>query len=364
MDDSTLLAYSGLQTAAGLLGGVASANLKYKQSRKLMAYQAELNQQAIDKQNEYNLPVNVYQRQMEGLSANGLNPNLVYGSGISGTGQQQGHAESGLGQPGQADFDKAIMAQDLALKRAQIANIEADTNLKKENAETQESVRNRNNADAGYKTYLETWNYATWDLRENTIKLQNAIHEKQYDLIGYYMRNLESTINQRDQITEQTIQTMAQARAMQLKQFELDKKNLEALWKHWKNQDAIGYKNACAMLVSAIAAQESAKASQMQGRAALMNASTQQGYLKIAREKFDKMSDLEQSQLYNKVLNDIAYRKGYLNYLSPFMEGRITLMDSQQNMNQQRTLNMQQQYDLVMPNMFMDFMKFGNDMMP
>lgn len=37
-------------------------------------------------QNEYNLPVNQYQRQLEGLTVNGLNPNLVYGSSSSVTG--------------------------------------------------------------------------------------------------------------------------------------------------------------------------------------------------------------------------------------------------------------------------------------
>lgn len=355
MDDTTLLAYNGLQTSAGILGSFASANLNYKNSRKLMKYQFDLNQQAIDAQNAYNLP----SAQMQRLSDAGLNPNLVYGNG-SVVGNTSDAAKTGLGQPGQAHFEDVIMKNNLALQRAQIANIEADTELKHENALTQGSVREKNTQQSEYLKYFTNWNYATWDLREQTIQLQNAVSKRQYGLIGYYMQNLQSTIQQRDQITEQTVQTMAQARTVQLKQLELNEKNLEQQWKHWKNQDSIGFQNARSMMVSALAAQ-------MQGSAALQNAGTnaynaktQRGYLDLARERFDKMSDLEQSKLYQQVLNDIAYRDGYLNYLAPFMENRILLMDSQYDSNRQRLQNMQQQYDLGIPGIALDFMNFGN----
>lgn len=55
-------------------------------SREMSEWQWQHNLQAWNMQNEYNLPSNQYARQLEGLRVNGLNPNLVYGSGSSVTG--------------------------------------------------------------------------------------------------------------------------------------------------------------------------------------------------------------------------------------------------------------------------------------
>lgn len=68
---------SGLGSlATGLLNNtVGQAN-----SKELMRYQAELQQQAIDRQNQYNSPA----EQMKRLQVAGLNPNLVYGHGVDG----------------------------------------------------------------------------------------------------------------------------------------------------------------------------------------------------------------------------------------------------------------------------------------
>lgn len=46
----------------------------------------ERNLEAWRMQNDYNLPANQYARQLEGLQANGLNPNLVYGNSSAVTG--------------------------------------------------------------------------------------------------------------------------------------------------------------------------------------------------------------------------------------------------------------------------------------
>ena len=59
-------------------------------SREMSDLAWERNLQAWRMQNEYNLPVNQYSRQIEGLLVNGLNPNLVYGgsssvSGVAGS---------------------------------------------------------------------------------------------------------------------------------------------------------------------------------------------------------------------------------------------------------------------------------------
>ena len=72
---------SGLISGIGSLGASLIGNsLGYNQSKKLMDHQYQLQQQAIDKMNLYNSPV----EQMKRLSAAGLSPNLVYGSGVDG----------------------------------------------------------------------------------------------------------------------------------------------------------------------------------------------------------------------------------------------------------------------------------------
>lgn len=61
-----------------------------KFSREMSDLAWQRNLEAWNMQNEYNLPVNQYARQLEGLQANGLNPNLVYGSSSSVTGAAGG----------------------------------------------------------------------------------------------------------------------------------------------------------------------------------------------------------------------------------------------------------------------------------
>lgn len=354
MDDLSLMAYQGLQTATGLIGSYASAMTGYKNNRKLMLLQNELNQQAIDKANEYNLPIN----QMARLSQAGLNPNLVYGNG-SVVGNTAEPAKTGLGHSEMPKYEQVLMANNLALQKAQIANIEADTHLKEENALTQGSVRKEKESHANYMDYFTSWNYLTWDEREQTIKLQNAISKRQFGLIGYYMQNIASQIDQRGQITEQQVQTMAQARQMQLKEFELRKQDLAQQWQHWKNQDSIGFQNVKAMLISALASQLGAEASKGNVAVNWYNAETQRKYFNLAQDKFSKMSDLEQAKLYEEVLNKMSYRENYLQYLGPLMEGKILLNDSMYDSNRQRLQNYQQQYDFGVPNMMIDFLNFG-----
>lgn len=72
------------------LGGLVNSGLNaifgMDQSKKLMRYQSELQQKMIDQANLYNHPYN----QMARLREAGLNPNLVYGSGVSGNQSESG----------------------------------------------------------------------------------------------------------------------------------------------------------------------------------------------------------------------------------------------------------------------------------
>lgn len=73
----------GTKIVSGLMGSgldMLANQMSFGQSKKLMDYQYQLQQQAIDKMNQYNSPV----QQIERLKAAGLSPNLVYGSGVDG----------------------------------------------------------------------------------------------------------------------------------------------------------------------------------------------------------------------------------------------------------------------------------------
>lgn len=72
------------ESGVNALGSIASTAIHNRSQRKLAEYSFEQQQAMIDRQNQYNLPVN----QMQRYQAAGLNPNLVYGQ-ISPGNQQQ-----------------------------------------------------------------------------------------------------------------------------------------------------------------------------------------------------------------------------------------------------------------------------------
>lgn len=73
--------------AAAITGGgsILTSGLNYMFNRKLAKYQYELDQQAIDRQNAYNSPI----QQMARYKEAGLNPNMIYGSGGSAGNQSE-----------------------------------------------------------------------------------------------------------------------------------------------------------------------------------------------------------------------------------------------------------------------------------
>lgn len=88
MDDwMTMQAMASLSNSLTNNANVIMANNTKRQDRAFSREMSDLawqrNIEAWNMQNEYNLPVNQYARQLEGLLANGLNPNLVYGNSSS-----------------------------------------------------------------------------------------------------------------------------------------------------------------------------------------------------------------------------------------------------------------------------------------
>lgn len=111
-------AIGGLQSLASSL---VSSGMGYEQSRKLMKYQQELNQQSIDAQNVFNSPA----EQMKRLEKAGLNKNLVYGSGVDGN--QSSAANTNIANRNPA-FDVDVMSSYFRSRQ-----LENETNLAEAN---------------------------------------------------------------------------------------------------------------------------------------------------------------------------------------------------------------------------------------
>ena len=77
---------NSLANSANIIMASETSRQDRKFSREMSQLAWERNQEAWRMQNEYNLPVNQYARQLEGLRVNGLNPNLVYGNSAAVTG--------------------------------------------------------------------------------------------------------------------------------------------------------------------------------------------------------------------------------------------------------------------------------------
>lgn len=117
---SDALGSFGTGLFGGLLGSgldFLSNQLAYGQTKDLMDYQYQLQQQAIDKQNLYNSP----QEQMKRLAAAQLSPNLVYGSGVDGN-------QSSAANPGIANrqFKISNPLQDAAAQYVQEKQLEME----------------------------------------------------------------------------------------------------------------------------------------------------------------------------------------------------------------------------------------------
>lgn len=103
----------GLISGIGSLGSSLLNNtVGYDQSKGLMDYQYQLQQQAIDKANAYNHPA----EQMKRLADAQLSPNLVYGSGVDGN-QASPANPSAVNRTAKFDNPLQDMGQNLIARR-------------------------------------------------------------------------------------------------------------------------------------------------------------------------------------------------------------------------------------------------------
>lgn len=139
-----------------------------KFSREMSNLNWERNLQAWNMQNEYNTPTNQYARQLEGIRANGLNPNLVYGSGSSVTGAAgapppakfEGYHSTAVPQfSGKSGIEGLLNTR---LLQTQVAAAEANNRLLNARAANEEARLPGTRAKSDEAAYR--WNYIKEDI--------------------------------------------------------------------------------------------------------------------------------------------------------------------------------------------------------
>jgi len=176
------------QLGNSVLGAVTSkknAKRELKHNKELSQYSYDLQQQQIDKQNEYNSPANQMQRYRDA----GLNPHLIYGQGTPGNQTQIAEYQAPRAnyqnvQPVQLPADSMATTiaefQDYRLKNAQIDNVNAAT--KSTEAETVlKYLREQGILSDNSKKYLEAQLLTeTYDYQKDAAKLKNRQMEQDY----------------------------------------------------------------------------------------------------------------------------------------------------------------------------------------
>lgn len=116
-DEAGQIAGAAVQALGNYAVQVASNKRQFKYQKEAMALQQGYNKELWDYQNAYNTP----QAQMERLSAAGLNPHLIYGSGSAGAGN------AGPIAPTEVPARQAARGEipDLMMRRLQVRQMDA-----------------------------------------------------------------------------------------------------------------------------------------------------------------------------------------------------------------------------------------------
>lgn len=167
-------ALQSLNNSLANSANVIMASNTSKEDRKFSREMSDLawqrNLEAWNMQNEYNNPTNVYARQLEGIRANGLNPNLVYGGSSSVTGSAGSVSpykfESWHSQAPQ--FGRTSAIQELyntRLLQTQVAAQEANVRLINARADSEEARLPGYTAKSNEAAYR--WQYIQDNILDN-----------------------------------------------------------------------------------------------------------------------------------------------------------------------------------------------------
>lgn len=233
--------------ALGSIGGsVAGGLFSANQAKKNRAFQERMyNKQVEDTlnfwnmQNEYNLP----SAQLQRLKDAGLNPMLMYGQGgvqnvSTGSPDLPSAPHGAQGAPG--SFNTPIDFANLAL-------INAQTKLA-------ESQAKKNEADAGLATSQTKEVDFDVMFKNLTKDLNIALKWDDHDLFNARIRDFNSQVWQRDNLSTQNILTMIQDRDLAIKRFHMDKEYQGNMIAQGWESLRIGKMNASASLQQAAAA--------------------------------------------------------------------------------------------------------------
>ncbi len=282
MDPGTAILVAGAASSA--INGVSTA-LTNAKNMKLAKYAYSKQLEMWNKQNEYNSPSN----QMKRLAQAGLNPNLVYGNGQAVGNTTSDYPKFSAPQlqryQNSEIMESALAYQNLQLQKAQIKNIEANTN--KTNTETDK-------INAG-RSYWEDNERLNNDIKalvhqsqiySNKILFHNArVAEEMSDL------RLEQLRKQNGLTFQQTLylKQMAYIKAKEVLVKAQDVQNRFVLG---KSQIAVNWFNARTNRLNANTNMFNAQTNRMNANTNMfnaqtnrMNANTNSGYLKLAQGK-------------------------------------------------------------------------------
>lgn len=182
-----------LPTIGGAIQTLWNSTVGQSQSKDLMRYQAELNQQVIDQQNRYNSPI----AQMERLREAGLNPNLVYGNGVDGNqssspnvgiANRSPNADFGFAESVNNIFKRRQIENESALAEANVDQIRANRVLTLARyLDTMEDVKRK---DATFTPFVQRA-YTELDKMNSEIE----VNQQRRDNIRQQTNNLEITAN-------------------------------------------------------------------------------------------------------------------------------------------------------------------------
>lgn len=214
---------AGINFLGNLFGSGMSADYNAEEAQKNREWQEKMYHQQVEDnikfwnmQNEYNLPSAVYQRQLEGMKQNGLNPLLMYGeSGVSPIGTAQQAPESGKpgsGAQAQTHFNTQIDLANLKLVEAQAKLLESQAN------KTDKESENIGEQTTGLK-------FNNW-LNNQTSNVLVAIRYRDYDRVNQLIdESRQRTFNMHEENarawSQLTYQTNLAIRAQNLNEWQV-----------------------------------------------------------------------------------------------------------------------------------------------
>lgn len=293
------------QAGAQLLGAGLNAYMVSQTSRE----DRKFNERMMNQQRQWSLED--YSRvledsspkaQLERLRAAGLNPNLVYGTGNVQTGVTSMPRSSELPDSHVRPFQMDLAALNVygnllanQLTKAQIGNINADTEKKAEETEGQ-ALENKFNSE-------------TLVIRELLTDQQYSLAAKNMEYVDKTMANMDARLTADLWMNAEQINTLIQGRFVQWEQLQLTKEQIGAsIRQGWKSLE-VAAANAAAAGLTAQANMLNAVTNQV--RLAKLNEKTDE---EIAGLVLDNRFKLETLDLRIKAENSALNNEDVFNY--------------------------------------------------